>query len=366
MRSMVIDRRSFLRLGAAGLAAAAFPRAFAAAAERELFVAAAASPDGGFVALLIDETGKTLASAPIATRGHDAAADPVHRRAVLFARRPGQFAVVIHADGAPPTLFAPPGDRVFNGHGAFSPDGALLYASENDPAGEGRLGIYDASDGFRRVGELPTFGIGPHEVIVSPEGRRLIVANGGIATDPDVGAGRQKLNRDSMRPSLVEVDRKTGELLNRVELDAGLHELSIRHLAVDNKGGVWFGCQWEGDPVEHPPLVGRVRGEAPPMLVELPQLTLFRARNYVGAVAASRDGGAIAASCPRGGAILTFDAATGRLVGETSLRDSSGVAGSEDGFIATSGEGRVVRYAGGDARDLSASNLKYDNHIRRL
>jgi hypothetical protein len=366
MRSMVIDRRSFLRLGAAGLAAAAFPRALAAAAERELFVAAAAGPDGGFVALLIDEAGKTLASAPIATRGHDAAADPVRRRAVLFARRPGKFAVVIDADGAPPTLFAPPDDRVFNGHGAFSPEGALLYASENDPSGEGRLGIYDVAAGFRRIGELPTFGVGPHEVIVSPDGRRLIVANGGIATDPDVGAGRKKLNLDSMKPSLVELDRKTGALLNRIELGAGLHELSIRHLAVDHQGAVWFGCQWEGDPVEHPPLVGRAKGDAAPMLVELPQRTLFRARNYVGAIAASRDGRTIAASCPRGGAILTFDAATGSLVTETVLRDSSGIAGSEDGFIATSGEGRVVRFAGDETHDLSASDVKYDNHIRRL
>jgi hypothetical protein len=37
-----------------------------------------------------------------------------------------------------------------------------------------------------------------------------------------------------------------------------------------------------------------------------------------------------------------------------------------DGFIATSGEGHVVRFAGGNARDLSASDVKYDNHIRRL
>jgi len=363
---MAIDRRSFLRLGAAGLAAAAFPRALAAAGERELFVAAAANPDGGFTAVLIDEAGRMLASAPIATRGHDAAADPILRRAVLFARRPGRFALVIGADGAPPTVFAPSMDRVFNGHGAFSLDGALLYASENDPEGEGRLGIYDATGDFRRLGELPTFGVGPHEVIVSPDGSRLIVANGGIGTDPEIGAGRQKLNLNSMRPSLVELHRESGALLNRIELDAGLHELSIRHLAVDRQGAVWFGCQWEGDPVEHPPLIGRTRGDAAPTLIELPQRTLFRARNYVGAVAASRDGQTIAASCPRGGAILTFDAATGRLLGETTLRDCSGVAGSQDGFIATSGEGRVVHLSNTGAHDLSASDFKYDNHIRRL
>ncbi len=206
------------------------------------------------------------------------------------------------------------------------------------------LGVYDATGGFRRIGEIPTGGIGPHEVIVSPDGRRLIVANGGISTDPDYGAGRQKLNLESMAPSLVELDREHGELIRQTKLSDGLHQLSMRHLAVDRAGAVWFGCQWEGDPVAHPPLIGRVAGDAPPALVELPQRTLFLARNYIGAVAASRDGRTIAASCPRGGAILAFDAATGALVGETMLRDSSGIAPAQAGFMATSGEGRIIQH----------------------
>ena len=364
---MAIDRRTLLKLGVAGLAAAAFPRALFAANERELFVAGAANPDGTFSALLIDETGTTLAAVPIATRGHDAAADPVRRRAVLFARRPGRFAVVIDADGTAPILFAPPEDRAFNGHGAFARDGRLLYATENDYAGNrGVLGIYDATDGFRRLGEIPTYGVGPHEVIVSPDGRRLIVANGGISTDPDYGAGRQKLNLETMAPSLVEIDPEHGDLIRRTNLSDGLHQLSIRHLAVDHAGAVWFGCQWEGDPVEHPPLVGRLAGDAPPALIELPQRALFIARNYIGAVAASRDGRTIAASCPRGGAILAFDAATGTLMGETMLRDSSGIAPAQAGFIATSGEGSIIRIDDGGVSTVAKTTEKYDNHLRRL
>lgn len=367
MRSMAIDRRTLLKLGVAGLTAAAFPRALLAEQSRELFVAGAANPDGSFSALLIDETGAILASVPIATRGHDAAADPVRRRAVLFARRPGRFAVVIHADGAAPKLFAPPDDRAFNGHGAFSPDGRLLYATENDYAGNrGVLGVYDASDGFRRIGEIPTFGIGPHEVIASPDGKRLIVANGGISTDPDYGDGRQKLNLETMAPSLVEIDREHGDRLHATRLSAGLHQLSIRHLAIDHAGAVWFGCQWEGDPIEHPPLVGRVTGDEEPALVELPQRTLFLARNYIGAVAASRDGRTIAASCPRGGTIIAFDAATGALIGETMLRDSSGIAPAETGFLATSGEGRIVRIDGARVSSIAMTAERYDNHLRRL
>ena len=40
-------------------------------------------------------------------------------------------------------------------------------------AGQGVLGIYDVSGGFTRIGEVPTHGVGPHEVLLSPDGRIL-------------------------------------------------------------------------------------------------------------------------------------------------------------------------------------------------
>ena len=35
------------------------------------------------------------------------------------------------------------------------------------------IGVYDASDGFRRVGEFPTHGMDPHELLPMPDGRTL-------------------------------------------------------------------------------------------------------------------------------------------------------------------------------------------------
>ena len=45
---------------------------------------------------------------------------------------------------------------------------------------------------FARVGEFPTHGVGPHELLLLGDGRTLAVANGGIETHPDFG--RAKLN----------------------------------------------------------------------------------------------------------------------------------------------------------------------------
>ena len=130
--------------------------------------------------------------------------------------------------------------RHFFGHGFFSPDGRLLYATENDfDAEAGAIGIYDAADGWRRVGEIAGVGIEPHEAALLGDGRTIVAADGGILTHPDYG--REKLNLATMAPALVYVDRASGEILETARLDPALHRLSIRHLARDATGAVWFG-----------------------------------------------------------------------------------------------------------------------------
>ena len=139
------------------------------------------------------------------------------RRRVRAARRPG----------APPLRH--PADRHFYGHGVFDPTGRLLFATENDVAsGQGVLGVYDAADGYRRVGELPAHGVGPHDVALLPDGRTLAVANGGILTRPETG--RAKLNLGTMRPSLSYVEAGAAAC-SRSAAGVDLRQLSIRHLA---------------------------------------------------------------------------------------------------------------------------------------
>ena len=271
---MAIDRRRFLALGAA-LGLGHIPvAALAAEAER----AAEAARTGGARYLsarkrggrdetaLLDESGRDLRVVPMPARGHSFAIDAAGGRAVVFGRQPGFFALGFGLDGAAgPVELDLPQDRHFFGHGAFFDDGRLLAATENDfDGGRGVLGIYDASAGgaYRRVGEFDCGGIGPHEVLLLPDGKTLCVANGGILTHPDYG--KLELNLDTMRPSLAYLDAASGKLLERVELDPALHRLSIRHLAVAADGAVWFGCQYMGPAGDRPALVGRHRrGQAP-------------------------------------------------------------------------------------------------------
>ena len=92
------------------------------------------------------------------------------------------------------------------------------------------IGVRDATDGYKQIGEFRAHGIEPHDIALLPDGRTLVVANGGIRTHPDRGG--EELNLASMRPSLVYVDVQTGDLLEEHRLAPALHQLSIRHLAL--------------------------------------------------------------------------------------------------------------------------------------
>lgn len=359
-------RRAFLRAAGAGFTASLLlPRAEALAGSELVFASSIEKAEGGYGAVLLSETGSLLTRVDLPDRGHDVTFSPTDGRGVVFARQPGTFAVVFDPTGraAPVTLTSVEG-RHFFGHGAFSPDGRLLYATENDFDNvRSVIGIYDVAGGFTRIGEFDGHGIGAHEMLLTPDGSTLVVANGGIETHPDYG--RAELNLATMDPSLCFIDVKTGSLIGELRLAAELHQLSIRHMAFDAQGRVWFGCQFRGAPESQPQLVGYATRDGDIRLIELPRESLTGLRNYVGSVAASRDGSLIAVSSPEGNSIVAIDAATGRLSASIGLDNGCGIAADGPGFLASSGEGEIVGLAGSTAGPLSF-DFRFDNHLRRV
>ncbi len=366
---MVIDRRSLLAGAGAALATGLAPRSAAALATSEaLILAPATREDGGFAVMVFGERGDLIREIALPARGHDLAVHQASGRAVAFARRPGTFAVAfdIFSRTAPQIFLARP-DRHFFGHGAYSADGKLLFATENDfGAGTGIIGIYDATDAYRRIGEFPTRGVGTHEAILLPDGKTLAIANGGIETHPEYG--REMLNISTMDPSLVFIDLD-GHLIAQYRLPERYHQLSIRHMAIGADGKIWLGMQWEGDPLATPSLVGRASIETGLELVATPEVELNDMRRYVGAVAASRDGTVISASAPRGGYIVHFSAETGRYLARTQIADSSGIVGyGAKTILASNGEGLIVE-AGADGESREVANrpgVAFDNHLRTV
>lgn len=364
MRTPLIDRRDFLRAAGAGFIAALTPKALAGTlAADAVFATAYLRRDGAYGAAILSEAGRVLHEVALPDRGHDITFDPVSSRSVVFARQPGTFMVVFDHTGTmqPVTIGSAPG-RHFFGHGVFSPDGKLLYATENDfDNAAGMVGVYDATDAFARIGEFPTHGVGPHELILLPDGKTLAVCNGGIETHPDFGAA--KLNIATMQPSFVLIHRETGNLLEKHQLPPDLHKLSIRHMDIDAAGTVWFGCQHEGPATERPPLVGRaVRGRELELLA-MPDKLLGGFRNYIGSVAANRDAGTVAVSSPQGNSYAVIDARSGEVLSHRDLTEVCGLAPDRAGFIATTGLGEIVLPGAGE---IHQPDFVWDNHMLRV
>ncbi|MEX2630221.1 MAG: DUF1513 domain-containing protein [Tistlia sp.] len=370
-----LNRRRLLRLGAgaAGLGAAGLLRAGgpAAAAPAPLYLSACADREGRFYAGGFTAEGELAYRVALPQRGHALAVAPGGDLAVQFARRPGTYALVFDArDGSGARLVANAEGRRFNGHGTFSAGGRLLYASENDFEGErGVVGVYDRGDGFRRVAELPSHGLGPHDLCLLPDGQTLVVANGGIQTDPELG--RIKLNIPTMAPSLAYLDRRDGTLLRKVVLPRELHMASIRHLAVRRDGLVAFALQYEGPRGDLVPLVATHRGDAPEArLFQGPERTLRALDHYVGSAALDAGGRYLAVSSPRGGVVQVWDIETAAPVCSATIPDGCGVAAlSGSGlFLASSGAGGafLLEAASGTCRPLEApalQALRWDHHI---
>lgn len=362
---MAVKRRHFLAgMAALGLSA----RSSWAAAGAPDYLAAARDPDGSYALYGIDGRGEEIFRIPLPGRGHAGAAHPFRAEAIAFARRPGTFAMVIDCvSGQERTRLESPEGRHFYGHGTFSADGRLLYTPENDyDAARGVVGIWDVDAGYRRVGEVDSGGVGPHDVLLLPGGRQMIVANGGIETHP--ATGRAKLNLPVMRGNLALLSLEEGRVLRDWALPQELHLNSLRHLALGAGGQVAVAMQWQGDSSDPVPLLALLDPGADALRILMaPDAIQRRMNGYAGSVAFDPSGERVAITSPRGGQLMVFDAASGELVGVEAQRDVCGIAAAPGGFLASDGEGRMrVLDHNGQPLGATRHRAQWDNHIVAL
>ena len=355
------SRRSFLGslLAASSLATTGW-----AAAGGPAYLAAARKPAGDYALIGLDAGGEIAFDIPLPTRGHAAAAHPTRAEAVAIARRPGTYGLVLDCrTGDLRHRIEAPEGRHFYGHGAFSRDGTRLYTPENEIAtGAGRIGIWDRTKGYARIGDVPSGGIGPHEILRIPGTDRLAIANGGIRTHPDTG--REKLNLDTMEPNLTLMSEE-GVIVDQAALDAEWHQNSLRHISATPDGRVACAFQWQGDLFDPAPLLAVYRPGAGLNLLDVPEGRLLAMNGYAGSVAFFEGGQKIAVTSPRGSVLQIFDAKAGF---ETQIQqdDVCGVAPGVTGALATDGLGRVGRVTGHGIAPLRRHDLAFDNHLVAL
>ena len=314
-----------------------------------------------------DDAGRVAFRLPIDLRAHAAVVHPLRNdTAVVIARRPGRFLYEVDLSaGEIRRVVHSAENRHFYGHGVYSPDGRYLYTTENDFGnGFGVIGVRDA-DTLAPLREIPSHGVGPHELVWLSDGQTLVVANGGIRTHPD--SPREKLNIPTMAPSLTYVDASSGTPRASYTLDN--HFLSIRHLAFGRDDVIGIALQHEGPVKEAVPLVGFRRGDGPIVLASAPESLLRSLNHYTGSICLHPDTGVAAVSCPRGGQVTFWDSTTARFLTTLPIRDAGGISLSADGdcFVVTNGLGEIHTIRAARLTPVSSpvtvAGTMWDNHL---
>ncbi|MGF1729876.1 DUF1513 domain-containing protein [Photobacterium kasasachensis] len=312
------------------------------------------TPAGGYSVVVASQDGQPIYQFALPGRGHGIAIQPNGTLAAAFSRRPGQYLQVFDCQSGQewPIRGADP-QRHYYGHGVFSADGNYLYATEGvKTSSEGVIGVYDVKAGMAKVAEFTGFGIGPHEVVLADE-HTLAIGVGGVHTQ-----GRKPLNLDSMQPALVYLDVRTGDVLERVELED--KRLSIRHLSVTDTGEIACGQQYRGEPEQAAPLVALHRRGQPLRHLKADDEHWLRFNHYVASIA-SVDGYLLATS-PRGNCYGIWHEASMELVEIRPLIDASGVGVIDGDWLVGSGAGKVLTITPPKQVRAYQSPVMWDNH----
>ena len=246
------------------------------------------------------------------------------RDVVVMGRRPSEsFWLLDTATGQVKQAIKAAANRHFYGHACYSLDGTQLYVTENDTLTlNGKIGVYDANNNYKKTAEFDSYGIGPHELIMHPDSQTLIIANGGIKTEQ---ASREELNLDSMQPSLVYINRHDGTLLQQIVPEH--QQMSIRHLAMHDDGSVMIGIQFQGEKHINVPLVlTHQRGDAQFKPLTMPNNQWQRFHQYIASLAVDSKNNLLCVTTPIGGYAAIYDLTTRKLIDGVRLLDCAGAS----------------------------------------
>ena len=262
--------------------------------------------------------------------------------------------------------------RHLHGHACFSADGRQLFTTESDfVSGRGKIVVRDAST-YQWLGEFDSHGIGPHELKLMPDGKTLVVANGGLRTHPD--SGRKIRNPDTMRSSLSYLRASDGVLLDEQTLTEP--KASIRHLDIAADGTVAVATQVQRAAMADNHIVAPGAVHTPGKTLQplpAPVALLSQFNDYMGSVAVHNGERIAGFSSPRGNLVAFWHLDRYELLGYHAFHDVCGLTVSHDQrcFVLSSSTGQLRRI---DAKTLQEQPglrlqipaMHWDNHMISL
>lgn len=362
--------QTFALLGITPTALFNSPLSFAVNAQNNTWISAQGDATESFGLGWVSDGEAAIHNGLSGFRGHGLALHPTKAdTALMFARRPGTQVIEVNLrTGAVQQAFqCQVGHHLF-GHGCFSADGSILFTSEGDSLhDDGKIVLRD-SQNYTLLGEYESYGIGPHEIKLHPDGKTLVIANGGILTHPD--SGREKLNLDTMSSNLTYLDAHTGKLLECATFDEP--KASIRHIDVANDGTVAMAIQVQREAMSDNHLVALSaihKAGRPIEPLQAPAPLLAQMQDYMGSVAINSATRIAGFTSPRGNVACFWHLDNKALVGYHRLHDVCGLAVTPDAqyFAITNSKGEMrlldshtLKEATEKRRQLNAS---WDNHL---
>ncbi len=307
---------------------------------KEIFVNGHHDEVGSFFISSLDEFGNEKNKFKLPEMPHGFAIDPYNKnRLVTFPGLTGVKSIIVDlGSGKEIAQINIRSGRSFNGHGAFSIDGKLLFATENvNATSEGIIGVYDAQT-YEFIKEIPAYGLGPHGMRVMPDGKTIVVASGGLRTRPKTGKYYFDMNK--MVSSVNFIDIETGKLIAKRTIP--VHRLSIRNVYPDQNNNLIVTCQYYGKR-DVPGVVGIIHEMGEIEMLDIDEDNLWLMNGYTGGSVIV--GNTAVISCPRGNQLTFWDIKNKRFIKAVEIVDVSGVQPYEDGksLIATAETGKLYK-----------------------
>jgi hypothetical protein len=289
-------------------------------------------------------------------RGHGLSKHPSHHHLVLmFSRRPGNQGIVSNLNTKKiEHIFSSPDHLFMEGHGCFSHDGKLLFCTETNK--HTSLGIITVreTESFNVIAELPSGGLGPHEIRILPNQNVLAIANGGLIKD-DKG---KVINVDTMDSNIALLDFTSGKVISTHKTTNP--KASLRHIDISDDGIIAAAMQVQNyNPESSDPLTSLISVDGSSILLNAPQTLLKKMQGYVGSVRINSKYRTAAFTSPRGNLALFWNIDTGEFLGQQFFHNVCGLT------VSTNQEFFVLSNSAGKIRHISASTLLESTHLRQ-
>lgn len=310
-------------------------------------------------AAAVDQSGKMYYKLAIPERAHDSLYNTRKKEVIYFGRSPSTSIYIVDVlNKKMSKVLSADKNRHFCGHGVIDKTNRYLYIVENNTLlNQGCIGIYDAWDNYKKIDEISSYGVGPHQIALLSDDKTLVVANGGIVKDRN----NTIINQESFISSLAYISAQESKLL--ASYPSQFSGNSLRHLTVDGQDQVFVGAQSHSQYIN--PLVFSHKGEdhLEPFIAE--DYIWQGHNNYTASLEVCDD--KLVVSSPRGNSLSFWDKKNRRFLTKKSYLDVAGITvGGADSseLLVSTGQGMLLTLNETQLnKRYRAKDIAWDNHL---